>query len=97
MNGKTYTGKRLNANGALTCANQKLFSVVRPFVTQSGLSPITIAAINVKCAAAVKAALSVTISGGPTIQLLDNGLGADLAKKDGIFRGPGRRAPARRG
>jgi thermitase len=87
MNGKTYTGKRLNANGALTCANKKLFSVIRPFQTQSGLSPITIAAINVKCAQPVKAALSVTISGGPTIQLLDNGLGADVAKKDGIFSG----------
>jgi subtilisin family serine protease len=84
--GKTISGMRINANGSATCTNRPFFGVLRPLETQAG-QPIPIAALNVDCAARVTTpALSVTITpGGTKLTLKDNGLGADVAAKDGIF------------
>lgn len=84
LTGKTITGRRINAFKSMTCSNRKQFAHLRPLPTVDGTDPVVIAALNIKCARAA-GSLTVQVSGGPLISLLDNGLGADLAKRDGIY------------
>jgi subtilisin family serine protease len=85
--GKTLTGRRINAFGSATCSGKSFFGVLRPLDTQTG-QPIPIAALNIKCAKRIRGPLTVTITpGGTTINLVDDGTGADIAAKDGIFSG----------
>ncbi len=84
---KTITGRRINAYQALSCANAPLFAVLRPFPLVGGGAPVTIAVLNITCAAPA-GALSVTITpGGQTVLLEDNGTNPDLAANDGIYSG----------
>jgi subtilisin family serine protease len=83
--GKTISGKRINALGSATCTNRPFFGVLRPLETQSG-GTIPIAALDIDCAARVVETLKVTITpGGTALTLRDNGLGVDVAAKDGIY------------
>jgi thermitase len=84
--GKTLTGRRINANGSLNCTNTPIFGVVRPLVNDElANAPLTIAVLNINCAAPA-GAISVTITpGGQTMHLRDRARGADLAKGDGIY------------
>ena len=85
--GKTISGKRINAFGSTTCSGKPFFGVLRPLETQAG-QPIPIAALNIDCEAPAAGALSATVTpGGTTVTLKDNGLGIDVAAKDGIFSG----------
>jgi subtilisin family serine protease len=84
----TISGKRLDAYGALTCANSPVSSRLQP--TQDAIAgtagqPITLAALNINCAQPA-GAVSVTVSpGGQSIPLRDDGTGADQAAGDGIY------------
>ena len=83
--GKTVTGGRLNVNNAVRCNNRPFFGVLRPLVAQAG-QPIPVAALNIDCQNPSTTPLSVTINPGHThLDLLDDGKGADLARKDGVF------------
>jgi subtilisin family serine protease len=83
--GKTISGRRVNANGSLLCASVPVFGMLQPLESMTGGTPLTIAALNINCAAAA-GAVSVTITpGGPTIALKDGGKLGDLAANDGIY------------
>jgi subtilisin family serine protease len=86
MTGKTFTSRRMNANGSLTCTNTAVFAPLRPLETISG-GEQTVAVLNILCEAPA-GGLSVTITpGNKTVVLRDNGRNADLANRDGIYSG----------
>ncbi|MBA3728778.1 MAG: S8 family serine peptidase [Actinobacteria bacterium] len=87
LTNKTITGRRVNANGSLTCARQKVFGPLRPLPAVDGQDPITVAALNINCARAARAPTVTITPGNTVIQLKDDGRGADLARRDGIFSG----------
>ena len=87
LQGKTVTGLRLNAYGSLTCSNRRGFGIEQPLPASTGPT-VTVAALDINCAHTAAHDLTVTITpGGDTIQVIDNGKGPDLAKKDGILTG----------
>lgn len=84
LDGKTITGKRLNAYGSLTCSDKPVFSVLNlPFPITVGV-PLALSALSINCASPV-GAISVTSSSGDILSLHDDGIGLDLAAGDGIF------------
>ncbi len=87
LQGKSVTARRINAFQALSCTNAPFFGVLRPFATVGGGAPVTIAVLNINCAAPA-GALTVTINpGGTVVNLVDNGVAPDLAANDGIYSG----------
>jgi subtilisin family serine protease len=86
----TVTGKRLNAVGALSCANQTLRSRLLPVadtISATVGQPVTLSALSINCAQPA-GPVSVSISpGGQTVTLADDGTGTDQAGGDGIFSG----------
>ena len=86
----TITQKRLNAFGALTCADSTVFSRLRPIgnsVSGSIGISIELAALNINCAAS-NGNIDVTVApGGEIVTLLDDGLGSDQVAGDGIYTG----------
>jgi hypothetical protein len=86
----TVSGKRLNAYGAMTCANSTLEGRLVPVPsTIAGAvgTPINLAVLNINCAAP-NGSEQVTVSpGGSTITLLDDGNAPDQAAGDGIYSG----------
>src|SRR5436309_2570053 len=86
----TVTQRRLNARGALACANSSVRSRLRPIATPiTGTigTPIDLAMLNINCASP-NGTVTVSVSpGGQTVTLLDDGLGSDQASGDGIYSG----------
>ena len=90
LKGKTVSGRRINANGSMTCSGQKVFGMLSP-VANTGTMKQTVAALNINCA---KPAGDVTVKitpGGTTLSLKDDGKGADLVPRTASTRPPGRR------
>ncbi len=87
LQGKTLTSRRINANRALSCSNYALFEILKPFDNAIELSnrPITLEAINIKCAAPA-GAVTVTV-GTQTVTLKDDGVFPDRVSNDGIYAG----------
>ena len=84
MKDKTVSGRRLNANGSMTCSGQKVFGMLDP-VANTGAMKQAVEALNINCAKPA-GAMSVTITpGSTTLSLKDNGKGADLVAGDGIY------------
>ena len=87
----TISGKRLNAFGALTCADQGVSSRLLPLSDEVAVaegSQLTLAMLNIRCGSPAAGALDVIVQpGGTAIRLTDDGLGADQAADDGIFTG----------
>jgi subtilisin family serine protease len=87
---QTITGRRLDAFGALTCANSTVESRLTPvqdIISGSAGVPVTLSAININCAQP-NGAMQVTVSpGGQIITLADDGAGVDLSAGDGIYSG----------
>ena len=82
--GKTVSGKRINADGSLTCSGSKVFGLLRPLENESA-GKLTVAALNIDCAAPA-AAVTVTIKpGNVTLKLADKGKKGDLQAADGIY------------
>jgi hypothetical protein len=86
----TITGRRLNANGAMTCTNSVVQSRVQPVLNTISASPgvpVDLAFLNVQCASP-NGNVNVSVSpGNSTVTLLDDGAGSDQAAGDGIYSG----------
>ena len=86
----TITGKRLNANGAMTCSNKVVQARLQPIASTISASPgvpVYLGFQNINCA---NPNGNVTVSVSPdnsTVALLDDGAGADQAAADGIYSG----------
>ena len=83
----TVTGRRLNAYGALTCSNSVVGSRLLPNVatTSSAVGATrTLAYLNINCGQP-NGPVSVQTSSGGTVNLVDDGTGADQAGGDGTF------------
>jgi len=84
LDGKTVSGRRINANGSMTCSGQKVFGMLSPMANTGSMTQV-VTALNINCAKAA-GAVSVTISpGGTTLALKDDGKGADQVAQDGIY------------
>jgi subtilisin family serine protease len=84
---KTLTGKRINANRALSCSSSKLFEILKPFdnATEHVKRPVILKAINIQCE---NPAGEVTVTiGSSTITLKDDGIYPDEVAGDGIYSG----------
>jgi subtilisin family serine protease len=82
--GKTVSGNRLNANGAMTCTNRPLFGMLRPLDTVAKVTQ-KVAALNIDCANGA-GGLTVTVKpGGVVLTLKDGGANGDLRANDGIY------------
>lgn len=88
MGGRTLSGTRLNAMGALGCTGATLAARVQPRadrVIASTSGGVLLAAVHVTCAAPA-GALDVTVAPtGETITLADDGLNGDAAAGDGTY------------
>jgi hypothetical protein len=86
----TISGKRINANGSMTCSNTVVQSRVQPIANTIEASPnvpVHLGYLNVRCASG-NGNVTVTVSpGNQEITLLDNGAGADPEADDGIYSG----------
>lgn len=86
----TITGKRLNANGALTCSNSTVLSRLRPTgdaPSVAASSTVLLAVLHINCALPA-GDVDVTLNpGGTLITLKDDGAAPDLAAGDGIYSG----------
>ncbi|HSC96833.1 MAG TPA: S8 family serine peptidase [Burkholderiales bacterium] len=86
----TVTQKRLNALGALTCANSPVFSRLTPIadtVLVNVDTPLNLSVLNINCALP-NGDVVVTVSpGGESVTLLDDGVGVDQAAGDGNYSG----------
>ena len=85
----TITGKRINANGSFNCSNTAIQTRLEPITSTISASPgvpVLLASLNIKCANP-NGNLSVSVSSGGTITLLDDGSAPDQAAGDGIYSG----------
>ena len=84
------TLKRLNARGALACANSTVTSRLRPIrasMTAVVGRPMELSVLNIRCAVP-NGDVTVTVSpGGQTVTLRDDGAGIDQAAGDGTYSG----------
>ena len=84
----TITGKRINANGAMTCSNKVIQARLQPIANTISASPgvpVNLGYQNINCANP-NGNVSVAVSpGNSTVTLLDDGTGADQAAGDGIY------------
>jgi subtilisin family serine protease len=90
MNATTISQKRLNAFGALTCTNSIVLSRLRPIgssVYGAVGTPVTLSALHINCGSP-NGRLRVSVAPvGVTVDLLDDGFGADEEAGDGIYSG----------
>jgi subtilisin family serine protease len=88
--GETITGRRLNAAGSLSCTNQTVSTRLQPVAdTVSGVvgKPLTLAALNIRCAQPAGNVLLTVSPGGQTVTLADDGANGDQAAGDGVYTG----------
>lgn len=87
---RTISGRRLNAQGSLTCNGRTLFRVLRPVQTELALpvgSSLTLQALNVRCAQPAGPVSVQLRPAGTTIFLHDDGQDPDLVPGDGMYAG----------
>jgi hypothetical protein len=90
--GLTISGRRINAQGSLTCSGTKVFAALRP-LERTHTRPQGIAALNIRCGDPA-GPQSVTITpGGETITLADDGAGATSLPAMGSTPASGGPAP----
>jgi subtilisin family serine protease len=84
LKGMTVSGRRINANGSMTCSGEKVFGMLSP-VANTGSMNQAVEALNINCAKPA-GPVSVTIKpGGDMLSLTDDGKGADRVAADGIY------------
>jgi hypothetical protein len=86
----TITQKRLNALGALTCANSTVFSRLTPIADSVAVNvetPLSLSVLNINCALPNGDVVVTVNPGGETVTLLDDGAGPDQAAGDGNYSG----------
>ena len=87
---KTVSGRRLNAFSSLSCANSTVQGRLLPatdLVSGSIGAQVVLSVLNINCAQPGGAVQATVSPGGQSIQLADDGLGADVAAGDGIYTG----------
>jgi len=86
----TITGKRINANGAMTCSNKVIQTRIQPIASTISASPgvpVNLGYLNINCANP-NGSVAVSVSPGNTsVTLLDDGADTDQAAGDGIYSG----------
>ncbi|HYX67828.1 MAG TPA: S8 family serine peptidase, partial [Terriglobales bacterium] len=86
----TITGKRLNANGSLTCTNSPVMARLQPTGNTPNVAvgvPTLLAVLNINCATP-SGNVTVTITpGNQVVTLKDDGNAPDQAAGDGIYSG----------
>ena len=84
----TITGKRINANGGMTCSNKVVQGRLQPVLSTISASPgvpVYLAYENINCATP-NGSVSVSVSpGNLPVTLVDDGTGGDQAAADGIY------------
>jgi len=84
----TITGKRINANGGMTCSNKVVQGRLQPVLSTISASPnvpVYLAYENINCATP-NGNVSVSVSpGNSSLTLLDDGTGGDQSAGDGIY------------
>src|SRR6185369_4743822 len=84
----TITGKRINANGGMTCSNKVVQGRLQPVASTISASPgvpVYLAYENINCATP-NGNVSVSVSpGNLSVTLLDDETGGDQAVGDGIY------------
>jgi len=84
LDGKTVSGRRINAAGSMSCSGVKLFGMLSPVATTGSMKQ-AVEALNINCAKPA-GNVSVTINPGSTkLALKDDGTGSDAVAKDGIY------------
>jgi hypothetical protein len=86
----TITQKRLNAFGAMTCANsavQRRLLPVPSTIAASVGSPVVLSFLNINCAQPAGNVTVTVTPGNQTVSLVDDGIGNDQAAGDGIYTG----------
>jgi thermitase len=82
--GRTVTGRQIDALGSITCLDSRLLSALHfPATVQPG-GVATLSAVSINCGAPL-GPVTVALSGGEVLQLLDDGVFPDQAAGDGIF------------
>jgi subtilisin family serine protease len=82
----TASGRRMNAYQSLACRNRPLFAPLQvPTAPRPGVAQ-RVSALSIDCGNPV-GPVSLTLSGGASIPLLDDGVAPDLVAGDGIFTG----------
>ena len=90
MSSTTVTGKRLNANGSLTCSNSRVTSRLLPVGDPASATigaPVQLAVLNINCAAPAGGVTATITPGNTVVTLLDDGVAPDQAAGDGIYSG----------
>ncbi len=86
----TVTGKRLNANAALTCSNSEILRHLKPVgmiaSTTVGVT-VELQALHISCAAAASGVVVTVDPGATTVTLTDDGTGNDIQADDGVYSG----------
>jgi Subtilase family/FG-GAP-like repeat len=86
----TITGKRLDANGAMTCTSASVASRLLPVpntISGSVGSPVNLGFLNIQCGQPAGQVTAVVTPGNQSITLTDDGTGSDLVANDGIYSG----------
>lgn len=84
LDGKTASGRRINAAESMDCSGQKVFAMVSPMPTIGSIRQ-KVSALNIDCA---KPAGSVTVKvtpGNTKLTLSDNGHKGDFVAGDGMY------------
>jgi subtilisin family serine protease len=86
LEGKVFTGRRVNANGSLNCTSGSVLGITRPPASlQIGVA-VPLQVTSVVCGAS-SGPLVVTLSGGEGVFVRDDGIAPDTAAGDGVFHG----------
>jgi subtilisin family serine protease len=80
----TISGKRINAEGSLTCVNESLFSIVQAPAFDPDYQPPYLSALSIQCNNPV-GPVAISNCDQVVATMLDDGVAPDQAAGDGIF------------
>ena len=84
LDGKTTSGRRINAAGSMKCSGQKVFALVSPMPVIGSIRQ-KVSALNIDCAKPAGAVTVKVTPGNTKLSLSDNGHGGDFVAGDGIY------------
>lgn len=86
LEGKTKTGRRINAAGALACMDGPVFFATKYAFSYAIGIPVSVSALSINCTSPV-GPVTATTSEGSVVSLYDDGVLPDGAAGDGVFTG----------
>lgn len=88
---RTATGGRLNALHSLTCSDREVLARLRPGVAVPLMRAIgdtvDLSVLHIRCGEPAGTVLASISPAGQTVELLDDGVGADRTANDGVYSG----------